>query len=131
MPLAFERETMATATAKKPTPNFGQGVTIKPEDDLEIRQFVGDGTEYLYVPDLEELKYCRVGTTVLGNQVTHMYMDADPTSLVKVTIPLASLTEDQDGNKFLRRAAISNDGIWQDGASIAVGGVWKKPAGAK
>ena len=114
-----------SAVLEAPKPNFGIAETAQQFNDIgEVREFTGDGTGFLYVPGLKELQYCRIGQTVLGKEKITVQMDNDATNWQKVEVPLAFLCEDNDGNPFLRRYAGSNDGIWQDGAIIKVGGVW-------
>lgn len=114
-----------SAVLDAPKPNFGITETKAQFNETgEVREFTGDGSEFLYVPGLKQLLYCRVGQTVLGKELMTVHMSKDETDWQKTDVPLAFLTEDNDGTPFVRRASWSNDGIWQDGATIKIGGVW-------
>lgn len=95
------------------------------ETDANTRMFTGDGTPFLRLPDLKTVEVVRLGSTVLPFTERRRYpLDADGNHHQEVTHELLTIEVDEDGTPVLLRSKLSNDGIWQKGATIAVTGEW-------
>lgn len=91
--------------------------------NANVRPFVGDGTKFLFVPGLKSVSSVRVGTTNIPLVETRKIpMSAD--DIRPITFPLIDLQLNAQGQPILRRSVFSNDGIWQKGVNIYVGGEW-------
>jgi hypothetical protein len=96
-------------------------------DAGDVRTFSGDGTPYLRVPGLKEVKSVRVGATLLP-QTLPVTLPVNPqlTQFAHADLPMVQLVANQAGEEILLRNQMSNDGVWQAGAAVSVGGVWGK-----
>ncbi len=102
-----------------------EGLNAQEMYAANVRTFVADGTPYLFVPGLKSVSSVRVGgTTIPLEEMREFPMDADHKRFISIPIPLISLQFDSSGNAILLRNELSNDGIWQPGVNVYVGGEW-------
>jgi hypothetical protein len=97
------------------------------EAEGEVRIFVGDGSPVLKVPNLEKVLSVHVGRTKVPLERDYKFplnADAERKEKVRTTLPHIVLDENEAGEKVLMRSKHSNDGNWQDGVKIYVGGEW-------
>jgi hypothetical protein len=107
-----------------------QGLTATEKNAANVRVFEGDGTPFLRVPGLVKVESVRVGTTEIPLVITmDVPQDASLTKMMPVPVPMIDLQETDDGEKILLRSQFSNDGMWQKGARIYVGGEWEDEQG--
>lgn len=114
------------------------GRTQEEVDSGEVRVFriekteTGLGTPYLKVPGLKALLSVRVGNTVIPMEIAQRFpANNDFTDKIRTSWPMVSVVRDpEDGQPVLLRSVQSNDGIWQEGVPIYVGGEWEEEAQA-
>ncbi len=100
-------------------------IGIRETLDEKTRKFEGDGTPFLFVPNLTKVEAVTVGNTNVPLVEERRYVeDATGRETAPIPRPLISLDETPDGRKVLLRSKLSNDGIWQKGVQIFVTGVW-------
>ena len=111
------------------------GAFVQPQVDRgEVRAFVvksedgKSGTPYLKVPGLRKVLSVRVGQTVIPMTLRQGFPGEGflqgKGNTVWTEWEMFALVPDTDGSPVLLRHAQSNDGIWQEGATVYVGGEW-------
>jgi len=101
------------------------GLSQAEKSSGSIREFLGDGTAYLRVPGLKEVKSVQIGRTGIPLEQDYQFPhNSNFQQKVQITFPFVSVQPGPDGVKVLLRSVHSNDGIWQAGQKIYVGGVW-------
>ncbi|MEO7716256.1 MAG: hypothetical protein ABIY70_08630 [Capsulimonas sp.] len=101
----------------------------------KVREFIGDGSPHLLVAGLLAVLSVRIGTTNIPIERDYSFPhNADPlfNKKVEITLPQVALipAEEAEGTAILMRSVHSNDGIWQPGVKIYVGGEWEDEASA-
>jgi hypothetical protein len=95
-------------------------------DGANTKKFVGNGTPFLEVPGLVTVKAVRIGDVEIPLIETRKHpTDSTLTNFVEVEEKIIDLQTNPDGVKTLLRSILSNNGIWQAGASIFVTGDWE------
>ena len=101
------------------------GISTEERAAKNIRQFVGDGSPVLKVPGLKEDTSVRVGTVDIPLTMTEeVPLDIDAKRHETHEIALIKLDKAPDGTPTLLRSIKSNNGMWQAGVPIFVGGKW-------
>lgn len=92
----------------------------------EAKTFTGDGTGRLSIPGCRAVAQVFVGGMEIEryHENKHPLDNTERPEYIKQSIPLWDLSETEDGIPCLVRNMQSNDGIWQDGATITVVGEW-------
>lgn len=101
------------------------GVPTEERMAKNIRQFVGDGTPLLKVPGLKEVTSVRVGSADIPLSIEER-VPTDPDAKLHQTVEVALIKLDklEDGTPVLMRSVKSNNGMWQNGVAVYVGGKW-------
>jgi hypothetical protein len=105
--------------------------TAQEQELKNTRQFVGDGSPFLEVPELQAVARVRVGHQELALEEAREYVTSTaPAAPRRVEVePLVLLERRSDGMPVLLRSVISNDGRWQQGVPIFITGEWtEQPA---
>jgi hypothetical protein len=94
-------------------------------DGVEVREFLGDGSAVLLVPGLQSLVSVQVGRTPIDLTRDYQFpVNSDFYRKVTTTLPQAAVVAGDDGVPILVRSKHSNDGVWQKGETVFVGGIW-------
>lgn len=102
------------------------GISEEERSAKNVRQFVGDGTPVLKVPGLKEVTSVRVGTADIPLTMTEQVpIDVDARRHETHEIALIKLDKAPDGTPILLRSIKSNNGMWQAGVPVFVGGKWE------
>lgn len=94
------------------------------ETNARTRVFTGNGTSFLRVPGCSGVETIRIGPSPLPLTVQRPYVLNGAMVTEMREEALVSFQRDTDGCPVLIRSAISNDGIWQEGAPIYICGEW-------
>ena len=101
------------------------GISEEERSAKNVRQFVGDGSPVLKVPGLKEVTSVRVGTADIPLTMTEQVpIDVDAKRHETHEIALIKLDKAPDGTPILMRSIKSNNGMWQAGVPVFVGGKW-------
>lgn len=98
-----------------------------PQEGTEVRSFVGDGTPYLPLPGCKSVSSVRVSGVEVPPFVENKFPvgQGDNQEFIRQLWPLYELSAAEDGTPVLLRSVQSNDGIWQQGAVVTIGGEWE------
>ena len=102
---------------------------IAGDDAPRAATFTGTGQPYLPVPGFKRVDRVFVSGIELPAYIKQKFpIDSDAKEHVSAEWPLWDLSEDAAGQPVLLRSVQSNDGIWQEGATIVVVGEWDEAA---
>jgi hypothetical protein len=105
-----------------------EGLT-QAERGMNIKEFTGDGSPGLRVKGLKEVHSVQIGRIQVPIERDYKFPhNADFAQKVQITLPHVMIVEGPDGEALLMRSVHSNDGVWQKGEKIYVGGVWEADA---
>ena len=102
------------------------GIPLAERQAANIREYIGDGTPELRVPGLTKVTQVVIGRVNIPLEQDYKFPNnSDFAQKVHTTLPVIALDVSEDGCPILLRSTHSNDGIWQDGHKIYVGGEWE------